>query len=153
MTTLTFEYTDGAGKTRVWSLVNIHETEYHFSGIATDLGAYRTFKKSRVNRYLDGSESLLNTPHATEPKTEKPPAGLEILFTGFVAARRKELETIAKTTDGLTLVKTPTEHLRFICCGYNAGPSKVRAAIERGAWVLTEEDFLRLVETGELLLS
>ena len=152
MSTLIFDYTDSAGKTRPWSLVNVHETEYHFSGIATDIGAYRTFKKSRVNRYLEGSESMLSTPFAVQPAVEKPPAGLEILFTGFASARRKELETIAKQTAGLKLVKTPTERLRFICCGYNAGPSKVRAAIERGAWVLTEDDFLRLIETGELPL-
>ena len=147
-----FDYTDSAGKTRLWSLVNVHEAEYHFSGIATDVGAYRTFKKSRVNRYIDGSESMLSTPFAVQPTVEKPPAGLEILFTGFAAARRKELENLTKQSGGLKLVKTPTEHLRFICCGYNAGPSKVRAAIERGAWVLTEDDFLRLIDMGELPL-
>lgn len=152
MNTLHFEYTDSAGQTKVWSLVNIHETEYHFSGIATDIGAYRTFKKTRVNRYLDGSEAMLNAPFAVQPTVEKPPAGLDILFTGFAAARRKELENLTKQVDGLKLVKTPTEHLRFICCGYNAGPSKVRTAIERGAWVLTEDDFLRLIDTGELPL-
>ena len=152
MSALIFDYTDSGGKTRLWSLVNIHETEYHFSGIATDIGAYRTFKKTRVNRYLDGSEAMLNAPFAVQPTVEKPPAGLDILFTGFAAARRKELENLTKQVDGLKLVKTPTEHLRFICCGYNAGPSKVRTAIERGAWVLTEDDFLRLIDTGELPL-
>ena len=152
MIVLRFDYTDANGKSQTWALVNTHETEYHFSGIATDIGAYRTFKKSRVDRYLDGSESCLHTPFAVAPDPQKAPAGLEILFTGFAAVRRKELEVIAKTTDGLKLVKSPTEHLRFICCGYNAGPSKVRAAIERGAWVLTEDDFLMLIDTGALPL-
>lgn len=147
---LYFLYTDSEGVTKLWELVNIHESDYHFSGIAKNIGAYRTFKKSRVNEYLFGSASLLKTPFATKPEPDKKPSGLEILFTGFKSERRRELEAMVSDTQGLKLVKTPTECLRFICCGYNAGPSKVRTAIERSALVLTEDDFLRLVDTGEL---
>lgn len=39
---------------------------------------------------------------------------------------------------------------RILCCGYNAGPTKVTAARMKGVLILDEEQFLNMVSTGEV---
>lgn len=73
----------------------------------------------------------------------------EILFTGFKKERRAELEYLASDA-GMTVRTRITENLDFLCAGSNAGPAKLAAARERGIAILSETDFERLLETGEL---
>jgi BRCT domain type II-containing protein len=38
----------------------------------------------------------------------------------------------------------------MLCCGYNAGPSKVNAARMKGTIIIDEESFVHFIETGEI---
>lgn len=73
----------------------------------------------------------------------------EILFTGFKKDRRAELEGIAQAA-GMVVRKNVTTNLDFLCAGSNAGPTKLAEALERGVMVLDEQQFVRMLETGEV---
>ena len=72
-----------------------------------------------------------------------------ILFTGFKSGDKARLEALA-TTNKLVVCKTVTGGLTFVVGGYNAGPAKLDSAKEEGATILTEQQFLALVSTGEV---
>ena len=73
----------------------------------------------------------------------------QVCFTGFTAAEKAELTNLAQESD-LEVVGSVTKHLAFLCAGENAGPAKLAKATEQGVYVLTKEQFLNLLETGEL---
>ena len=50
----------------------------------------------------------------------------------------------------MKVVKTVTTQLAVLCCGPNAGPSKMHDAQQRGSITLSEAEFRRLCETGEI---
>jgi len=77
---------------------------------------------------------------------------LTILFTGFKAADKKRLEGLANTSK-FTIRKSVSHELTFIVAGDNAGPTKLADARHEGATVLTEAQFIQLIETGELPLG
>lgn len=54
------------------------------------------------------------------------------------------------TANGMTVRSSVTQNLQLLCCGYNAGPSKVTAARMKGVVILDEEHFADFVKTGEL---
>lgn len=68
----------------------------------------------------------------------------EILFTGFPAAKRAELEALAAGA-GMRVVKSVTMDLMYLCTGPNAGPSKIDKANEVGAALIDEAQFLSLI--------
>ncbi len=43
-----------------------------------------------------------------------------------------------------------TVHLDFLCCGYNASAKKIEKAHQQNVLILTEDEFINLVETGEM---
>ena len=73
----------------------------------------------------------------------------QILFTGFKAADRTRLEQHS-ADHGFRVMKTAGKALAVLCIGYNAGPTKVEAAREAGAFVVTEEQLEHLLRTGEV---
>lgn len=147
MELLSFRYRDGSGQERDWTLKRWKESGKYLTGFSTHDDKYRTFRKDRVLEFLDGSDSVLLQPFIDPP----PPisAKPDVLFTGFLKARRAELEAIAADA-GMRVRKTVTRDLVFLCCGPNAGPTKVEGAREKGAFIMFEESFLEMLETGEL---
>jgi DNA ligase (NAD+) len=81
-----------------------------------------------------------------KPRKEK---ATQVCFTGFSANEKTELATMALAS-GLEVVSTVTKSLAFLCAGENAGPSKLEKAREQGVHVLTREQFVHLLETGEI---
>lgn len=73
----------------------------------------------------------------------------QICFTGFSVSRRKELEDMAEAAH-LDVVTRVTKNLRYLCTGDNAGPSKMKEAMAKGVVIMSEQQFLNLIETGEL---
>lgn len=134
MQALEFLYTNAAGETKRRVLESWTEEGHYLVGNdALANGAPRTFRKDRVTAYLNGCASLLSTPFAgPPPKIERAPrensgsaldkSQLDILFTGFAAKTRADLES-ASTAAGLKVVKTVTQQLTFLCIGPNAGQS------------------------------
>ena len=52
--------------------------------------------------------------------------------------------------NGIVVRSTVKNNLNFLCCGYNAGPKKIEKARAQNVIALDEEQFVRLLETGEI---
>jgi NAD-dependent DNA ligase len=152
MQPLRFVYRDAMGNVREWTLTRWHEHVAHIQGRSEHDTTPRTFRKDRVQEYLAGAEQLQGelAPPTPEPSPRLPADDRpQILFTGFKQADRSRLEQLANE-QGLRVVKTATAQLAYLCGGYNAGPTKVQAARDKGAFILSEEQLLHLFETGEI---
>ncbi|NWC62926.1 BRCT domain-containing protein [Cedecea sp. P7760] len=64
-----------------------------------------------------------------------------ICFTGFGKKDKNELIEIAKAR-GYVVRSDVTKDLNYLCCGENAGPSKINKASQQGSEVLSAEQFL-----------
>lgn len=152
MKPLRFIYQDAKGETREWCLPRWSENSRYIQGRAEDDNFPRTFRKDRVRKFLDGADQLLMeaAPPAPEPAPKaQADTRPQILFTGFKAADRTRLEQHS-ADHGFRVMKTAGKALAVLCIGYNAGPTKVEAAREAGAFVVTEEQLEHLLRTGEV---
>lgn len=154
MDVLDLMYTNSAGETKLRRVTNWTEEGHYIIG--NDLesnGAPRTFRKDRVGEYLNGCDAFLKDPHSgpppklirAAPEAQRP----NILFTGFAAAQRAQLESDCATA-GLKVVKTVTQNLAFVCAGPNAGPSKLAKARVQGSFIVSADDLPELLESGVL---
>jgi len=152
---LKFIYKNSRGEISTRSMLDgWKESGAYIEGVSQGAG-YRSFLKHRVVEYLEGSESLLVDPFPDPPppvpKVRSSDAVTsEILFTGFPAVQRANLESKADAA-GLKVVKSVTTRLTYLCGGPNAGPSKLAHARAQGSFILTEPGFRHLIETGEIL--
>lgn len=149
---LRFIYTDAQGNTAEWILTRWKENSRYIQGRNEADSLPRTFRKDRVQQFLEGEDLLLG--EAAPPAPEPAPAALpdarpQILFTGFKAADRTRLELLAAET-GFRVMKTAGKSLTVLCFGYNAGPAKVEAARGAGAFILDEKQLQHLINTGEV---
>lgn len=152
MEPLRFIYRDAHGVVAEWHLTRWKENTRYIQGRNEQDTLPRTFRKDRVIEYLEGAEQLLGdlAPPAPEPAPRNPTdTRPQILFSGFRQADRDRLEKLAEDK-GMRVVKSATKQLAVFCGGYNAGTSKIEDARERGAFILTEEQLLHLIETGEV---
>ncbi|MCL2656127.1 MAG: hypothetical protein FWD62_01690 [Betaproteobacteria bacterium] len=147
MSELRFLYRSPDGQESSRCLVHWTEAGHYVKGIDKSLGRFRTFRKDRIVEYLDGVAAQLSNPYPPPPSRVE--TTLQILFTGFAAAHREHLESLAKK-GGLKVVKGVTKRLAFLCAGPNAGPAKVRKAMQQCAYIMREPAFYALLETGEL---
>lgn len=74
---------------------------------------------------------------------------LQICFTGFGASKKAELANLA-LDQKFNVVSSVTQKLDYLCVGENAGPKKLEKAIQQGVQILSENEFLNLIETGEV---
>lgn len=152
MQPLRFIYQDAEGKVREWCLPRWSENTRYIQGRAEHENFPRTFRKDRVQQYLVGDDQLLldAAPPAPEP-APKAPADTrpQILFTGFKAEDRARLEQ-QSAAHGFRVMKNAGKALAVLCIGYNAGPTKVEAAREAGAFIVTEAQLDHLLQTGEV---
>lgn len=153
---LLFLYHNAKGETKRYEVANWVETGYYIEGFSLSAQAVRTFRKDRVLEYLNGGAELLADPHPSAPpkiaRSRAPahdPGVPQILFTGFGKAHRAHFEQLAASA-GLRVTKTVTQALTFLCTGPNAGPKKVAQAKEKNVYILTEQQLLELLATGEL---
>lgn len=147
---LSFSYQDSKGHVTERLLTHWKETSVYIQGRSEADDLYRTFRKDRVIEYLCGAEYLsFERAPPPPPYSKILPASVRgaILFTGFKSEDRISLEKLA-AENGLHVVKTPTKNLAFLCAGYNAGWTKVQAAVEKGAFILSEAQLLAMFQTG-----
>ena len=171
MTTIKFSYRDAKGDLRQRELVQWSENSLYIQGRSASDSFPKTFRKDRIVEVYFGAELLLNdaappaptllpkpspaaiavsaaASHQPQPKT--PPGGInQILFTGFAAAHRAELEKAA-IDSGLKVMSTPGKTLTFLCYGDNAGPTKVAKAQAAGSFIIDAEQFMSMITTGEM---
>lgn len=170
MTVLKFNYCDAKGHVSQRTLIQWTEKTTHIQGRMEEDIFPKTYRKDRVVEYLKGQELLLNdaAPPAPKPKAKPSPLDIataaatarpdpkptadgqnQIIFTGFNASLREDLEQ--KALDfGLRVMKTTGKTLTFLCYGDNAGPAKVERALAAGAFIIDSEQFLSMIQTGEL---
>lgn len=171
MSSIKFSYRDAKGNVSYRELIQWSENSAYIQGRSACDSFPKTFRKDRIVEVLAGAELLLNDAAAPAPRLQPkpmpsvltkleaasrhpqpktPPDGInQILFTGFAAIHRTELER--KALDfGLRVMRTPGKTLTFLCYGDNAGPSKVAKAQEAGAFIIDAEQFLNLIATGEM---
>ncbi len=74
----------------------------------------------------------------------------QVCFTGFSTADKEDLINLAKEAN-LEVVGSVTRNLAFLCAGENAGPKKLQKAKEQGVYILSKDQFVHLIETGEIL--
>jgi|SRR5699024_8576374 len=136
-----FIYQNSAGEIKEQALTNYGDEGTHFSGYSEAHGMVRTFRKDRVLEWLEGGDELLRTARRS--------GDLSVLFTGFAQAERDRLEDCAMA-EGMRVRRTVSDTLDFLCTGANAGARKVAQAQECGVTVLDAEQFVTLLELGEL---
>jgi len=171
VTTIKFSYRDAKGDLSHRELIQWSENSLYIQGRSAADSFPKTFRKDRIVEVYFGSELLLNdaAPPAPEllqktrpsakavwaatsqhPSPKATLGGInQILFTGFAAVYRAELEQKALDS-GFKVMSTPGKTLTFLCYGDNAGPTKVAKAQEAGAFIIDAEQFLTLIMTGEM---
>lgn len=171
MTTIKFSYRDAKGDLSQRELVQWSENSLYIQGRSASDPFPKTFRKDRIVEVYIGAELLLNDaapPAPTllpkpspagiaasaaasqQPQPKTPSGGInQILFTGFAAAQRAELEKVA-IDSGLKVMSTPGKTLTFLCYGDNAGPTKVAKAQEAGSFIIDAQQFLSMITTGEM---
>ncbi|MBB5320455.1 BRCT domain-containing protein [Marinobacter oulmenensis] len=147
MEIICFNYTDSRGHTTDWRLSEWKESGRYLQGVCSVDGRFRTFRKDRVNSYLDAGADVLTEPYSPPPPTidTRP----EICFTGFPKVQRGALEDMARSHE-MAVKKDVTKDLAFLCCGPNAGPAKVAKARERGCLIIDEPGLKMMLDTGEI---
>lgn len=169
MSLIRFRYQDAKGNVSLRELQHWSENSLYIQGRAADESFPKTFRKDRIIEFLFGEEFLLKDLAPPAPVHKLKPSYLAakaahssndssrqlsqgantILFTGFYAAQRAELEEVARQS-GMTVMKSSGKSLSFLCYGFNAGPSKVAKAQEAGSFIIDSDQFLHLIRTGEL---
>jgi hypothetical protein len=89
--------------------------------------------------------NLIYSIRSTKAKDNR----LQVCFTGFGASKKIELTNLAYDKK-INVVSSVTKKLDFLCGGETAGPMKLEKAIEQGVQVLSENEFMNLIETGEV---
>lgn len=135
----------------------------HFGGMCFTAGDERTFRYDRIIGEIeltDNGETIFANSlrerlrgHSTQDYRYDRQAAkktkLEVLFTGFSRNERARLEGTALEA-GMDIKKSVTKNLDFLCVGPNAGSRKIMDAETCGARIVLLEDFLHMIETGEL---
>lgn len=152
---LRFAYVNSNGELSKRALKDWSEEGHYLKGYDLTVSGVRTFRKDRIVEYFDGAEAFLASPVGVspprlakgprQPRDERP----QILFTGFAAAQRAHLERLSDEA-GLSVVKSVTVGLVFLCAGPNAGPKKVEQARRQLVYIVREPELMALLETGEL---
>lgn len=167
MSVVKFSYQDAKGQISERELIQWSENSSHIQGRCAGDTFPKSYRKDRILYFLAGADLLLgeSAPPAPKPKPFELAAAAaaaghmsrsnsigtenQILFTGFSATERADLEAQA-IAFGMKIVKTPVKALTFLCYGENAGPTKVAKAQEAGAFIIDSEEFQHLLLTGEL---
>ncbi|WP_106645466.1 hypothetical protein, partial [Escherichia coli] len=132
MEELHFVYINANGRIAVHSIQSISYSENHIQGICKNTDRIKTFRKDRILKQYDSPEQAIQEcasflpesySHLTKQSGPKKNT-FDVCFTGFKKADKERLVDKANE-QGLTVRTSITQSLQMLCCGYNAGPSKV----------------------------
>ena len=76
----------------------------------------------------------------------------QVCFTGFREPEKSVLINLAEA-NGLRSVNSVTKNLSYLVCGENAGPLKMEKAAKQGAFLVEANEFIALMETGEIAVD
>ncbi len=155
---ISFIYIDSKGNVTERTVINFSQNDDYIEGYCFLRKETKTFRKDRIQEVLESVYT--NLPEENQlvcnffnKNRDGSPVGKveanEICFTGFSSKRKKELIDLAKNS-GFVVRSSATTYLDFLICGSNAGPSKIEKAKSIGAIVMTEDEFIHILDTGEL---
>ncbi|QER53239.1 hypothetical protein NWT83_06085 [Klebsiella quasipneumoniae] len=152
-----FVYINANARIGAHSISSVSHSENHIQGICQSAHSIRTFRKDRILQECSSAgeaqqacQSFLPENYINLTKTTKPKLlTFDICFTGFKKADKERLVEVA-ATHNLTVRNSVTQNLQMLCCGYNAGPTKVTAARMKGTVIIDEAGFMHFLETGEI---
>lgn len=73
----------------------------------------------------------------------------QICFTGFRPDEKERLWDIADNAD-MRVVQSVTKKLKFLCVGEDPGPVKLEKAKAQKVIIISEQQFLNMLKTGEI---
>lgn len=113
--------------------------------VARILKAKSTFTAEQIEHMSDDDGWKWIYSNA-KPRKEKL---TQVCFTGFSMSEKAELASLAQAAQ-LEVVNSVTKGLAFLCAGENAGPVKLQKATAQGNHIMSKEQFLHLLDTGEV---
>jgi len=99
--------------------------------------------------YADRIQQIKSDPSYHGRKQPPKDYSFKVCFTGFNKADKAELIELAEAA-GMKVATGVSASLDFLCCGDNAGWSKMKKANEIGVPLVRPDQIRLLVETGEL---
>ncbi len=162
--TVTITYTDLGGNTTRRSVEIRSADEERFEAICHKANAVRTFRFDRVtavesyNWQPIDRDTWVKTVSGRDIPYREPSRAhmaekdgrISVMFTGFGKADRAYAEALAEQHDLRVIKSTFGARLGFLVVGDTPGGSKISKAERLGIQILFYEDFLKLLETGEL---
>ena len=157
-----FIYCDARGVISFRDIENVSKSEEYIQGYCANDKGFRTFRKDRVLEYVYESSNVderlkYHIANHSPPREETPKRSYtkrlntsnarEICFTGFKKEDKTRLAERAKS-EGMFVRDSVTKQLVYLCCGYNAGPKKIEKSRHQGVIILSESQFLEMLETG-----
>ena len=156
MESYAFIYINARRVINAYSIYQVSESELHLQGICSRSNSLKTFRKDRLLKEcssLEEAVSLLSDYPVSEHEflISKPKKAnlFEVCFTGFKKDDKERLTSVA-IENKMSVRSSVTQNLQVLCCGYNAGPTKVSAARMKGIVILDEFQFLHMLNTGEI---
>lgn len=159
-----FIYCDANDVITKRELGNYKDDGIYLQGYCIYSKGVKLFRKDRIIKQFDRNEDLTEFNAAPHPEDtivqiltkEQRKAliqeghALEICFSGVFSVKKSILQEKAREND--MLVRTSvTKNLMFLCVGHRgAGPVKIKKAEDQGVYPLTEDEFHKLVDTGEM---
>ncbi|CAI0698749.1 BRCT domain-containing protein [Serratia ficaria] len=169
MEVIYFVYINAKKQLSAYEIASPSYTEKYVQGISLSDSGYRTFRKDRFIKTFDNFDDAKSyadvisvgfdcTPlfpneqrRDSSRKYDAPvfDGALEVCFTGFKKGDKERLVESASKAN-MIVRGDVTVNLHILCYGYNAGPKKMELARMKGSIVLDEQQFITLIETGEI---
>ena len=152
-----FVYINANARIGAHSISSVSHSEIHIQGICQSGNTIKTFRQDRILQQFPSAleaqqacasfhpENYKHLTNVTKPKA----LTFDVCFTGFKKADKERLAEVAEAHN-MTVRSSVTQNLQMLCCGYNAGPSKVTAARMKGTVIVDEVGFSHFIKTGEI---
>lgn len=156
-----FTYTNAHGETSEREVKVDYVDDTYIEGYCYSAQGTRTFRLDRIDGmiwqnnecfFVDewlGKQGIRKKQSSLIKPTKQKSHKLEICFTGFKRDEKLKLELLAEK-NGFKVRTAVSKNLDFLVCGVNAGPSKIEQALERGIPYFSEDEFMAMLETGEI---
>ena len=156
-----FTYTNAQGETSEREVKVDYVDDTYIEGYCYSAQGTRTFRLDRIDGmiwqnnecfFVDewlGKQGIRKKQSSLIKPTKQKSHKLEICFTGFKRDEKLKLELLAEK-NGFKVRTAVSKNLDFLVCGVNAGPSKIAQALERGIPYFSEDEFMAMLETGEI---
>lgn len=148
-----FLYCTADGVVSQYSLFITGTGDNYIEGRCIEASAFRRFLKHRIIKFYEHEKSMNESENTVMDDYCKWLAKkMEISFYGFDQQIEKELQKKAEINNFIVKASV-TKELDILCVGPHATPNtqKINKAISVGADLLTKEQFLHFLDSGEII--